>query len=168
MALRRKFYYRTAIFLSGSIAFVAASGRYPPLDLDGILIFGGVFFFVTLALAILFERRAVRHLEVEALKRVYYGLVPVPWLLGLLLLLNGALDHAAPIAYNETVVGKFSMSGFLPTNRLVVTSWRSGKQVERVPVSRLDADRFHAGDSITVQVKGGLAGIPWVESVSSR
>ena len=86
---------RTAFFVLGALAFVAASNRYPPLELDGILIFIGVLFFLTLGLAILVERRALNHLEVEALKRVYYGLIPVPWILGVLMLANGALDRAS-------------------------------------------------------------------------
>lgn len=44
-SLRSKLLNRTALFLLGAIAFVAASGRYPALDLDGILIFIGVLFF---------------------------------------------------------------------------------------------------------------------------
>ncbi|MFZ0636922.1 MAG: hypothetical protein WAM08_15485, partial [Candidatus Acidiferrales bacterium] len=85
-ALRRRLLNRTAFLLLGALAFVFAAGRYPPLELDGILIFIGVLFFLTLGLGMLVERRALRHTEVEALKRVYYGLVPVPWLLGALLL----------------------------------------------------------------------------------
>src|SRR5580704_11802153 len=85
-ALRRKLLNRTAIFLLGAIALVVASIRYPSLDLDKLLIFTGALFFPTLGLAIWVERRALRHAEVEALKRIYYGLVPVPWLLAGLML----------------------------------------------------------------------------------
>ena len=44
-SLRRKLLNRTAMFLVGALAFVVASGRYPALELDGILIFIGVVFF---------------------------------------------------------------------------------------------------------------------------
>src|SRR5271156_5332619 len=94
LSLRVKLLNRTAVFLLGALAFVVASERYPALELDGILIFIGVMFFLTLGLAIWVERRALRHTEVEALKRVYYGLIPLPWLLAGLLFGNGALDHA--------------------------------------------------------------------------
>lgn len=76
--LRKNLLNRTALFLLGALAFVVASERYPALDLDGILIFIGVLFFLTLGLAMWLERRALRHMEVEALKRVYYGLIPLP------------------------------------------------------------------------------------------
>ncbi|MGD0955986.1 MAG: hypothetical protein ABR953_04060 [Candidatus Acidiferrales bacterium] len=159
---------RTAVFVLGSLAFVVASQRYPALELDTILIFIGILFFLTLGLAIWVERRALHHAEVEALKRVYYGLVPVPWLLSALLLANGALDHAPPQIEQARVVGKFSMRGPVPNCRLVVTSWREGHRIERIAVSRPDFDTFSRGDFVEVQVEGGLVGIPWVAGVSHR
>ena len=165
-SLRSKLLNRTALFLLGAIAFVAASGRYPALDLDGILIFIGVLFFLTLGVAIWVERRALRHAEVEALKRVYYGLIPIPWLLALLLLANGALDRTPAQIETARVVGKFAMRGPVPSRRLIVNSWREDRRFERVPVDPGDFDRFATGDVVEVHVKGGLVGIPWVSGVS--
>ena len=167
-SLRRKLLNRTALFVLGALAFVAASGRYPVLDLDGVLIFIGALFFQTLGLAIWVERRALRHMEVEAMKRIYYGLVPLPWLLALLLFANGALDRAPAQIRVARVVGKFSMAGALPSRRLVVTSWREGRRVERVWVDRSDFDSFSRGDLIEVKVQEGLVGVPWIAGVSHR
>ncbi len=61
LVLRKKLLNRTAVFLLGAIAFVAFSSEYPPLDIDRILIFIGVLFFVTLGIAIWLERRALKH-----------------------------------------------------------------------------------------------------------
>ncbi|HXO43924.1 MAG TPA: hypothetical protein VN846_00515 [Candidatus Cybelea sp.] len=167
-SLRKKLLNRTAFFVLGSLAFVAASNYYPPLELDGILIFIGVLFFLTLGLAIWLERRALRHLELEALKRVYYGLIPLPWIFSTLMLANGALDRAPPQVEEAHVVGKFSMGGALPSRRLVVTSWRDGHRIERVPVDRVNFDNFNRGDVVEVKVKDGLVGIPWVVDVFHR
>ena len=164
--LRRKLLNRTAVFLLGAIAFVVASGRYPALELDGILIFIGVLFFLTLGIVMWLERRALRHAEVEALKRVYYGLIPLPWLLAAVLLMNGAFDHTRPEIRYTRVIGKFSMPGPVANRRLIVNSWRQDHRFERVPVDRSDFDRFSAGDSVEVRVQEGLIGIPWVEGVS--
>ena len=164
-ALRKKLLNRTAIFLLGAIAFMFATGRFPPLEIDGILIFIGVLFFLTLGLAMLVERRAIRHKEVEALKRIYYGLVPVPWLLGALLIANGALDHGPRVDWHARVVSRFTIVGPLPSRRLVVDSWRIGHHFERVPVSRDDYDRFHPGDLVVVKVGDGLLSIPWVAGI---
>lgn len=167
-SLRKRLLNRTAFFVLGALAFVAASNRYPPLELDGILIFIGVLFFLTLGLAILVERRALKHLEVEALKRVYYGLIPVPWILGVLMLANGALDHAPPQVEEARVESKFSMGGLLPSRRLVITSWREGHRIERVPVDRVNFDTFSRGDVVEVKLQSGLVGIPWVADVYHR
>ena len=164
--LRRKLLNRTAVFLLGAIAFVVASGRYPALELDGILIFIGVLFFLTLGVVMWLERRALRHAEVEALKRVYHGLIPLPWLLAAMLLGNGALDHTPPKLKDARVIGKFSMPGPVQSRRLIVTSWREGHRFERVPVDRRDYDRFSTGDVVGVRVQEGLIGIPWVAGVT--
>lgn len=165
-SLRRKLLNRTAIFLLGALMFVAASGMYPALDLDKMLIFGGVICFAVLALAILVERRAVRHAETEALKRVYYGLIPVPWILGALLMANGALDTSLPHIEETRVMSKFSMRGPVPSRRLIVRSWREGHWVERLPVTAADFDSFNRGDTIEVKVNNGVMDIPWVSGVS--
>ena len=165
LALRKRLLNRTAIFLLGAIAFIFATGRFPPLESDGILIFVGVLFFLTLGLAMLVERRAMRHKEVEALKRVYYGLIPVPWLLGALLIANGGLDHGRRVDWHARVISRFAMFGPLPSRRLVVESWREGHRFERVPVIREDYDRFHPGDEVIVRVGDGLVSIPWVAGV---
>lgn len=165
-SLRKKLLNRTAVFLLGAILFVTASGFYPALDLDQMLIFGGLVFFAVLALAIVVERRAVRHTETEALKRIYYGLIPVPWVLGALLMANGALDTSRPQVEITRVVGKFSMPGPVPSRRLIVRSWRDGKSFEHISVSRGDFDSFGTGDQIEVEVMDGLVGIPWVRNVS--
>ncbi len=165
LSLRSKLLNRTAVFLLGAVALVAASERYPALDLDGILIFTGALFFPALGLAIWVERRALRHQEVEVLKRIYYGLIPVPWLLAALLLANGAFDTGPGHVVQTRVVGKFVMRGPLPNRRLIVASWREGHTFERILVSSEDFDDFRRGDRIAVQVEDGLAGIPWVGGV---
>lgn len=166
LALRKRLLNRTAFFLLGAIAFVAAGVRYPALEIDCILIFIGVLFFFTLGFAIWVERRALQHREVEVLKRIYYGLIPVPWLLAIVLVANGALDHSRPYVEPSRVIGKFSMPGPIPLHRLIVSSWRDGHGVERLAVDVQDFDRFNVGDPINAEIGGGLIGIPWVRGVS--
>jgi len=166
LLLRRRLLNRTAIFVLGALAFIAASVRYPPVEVDSVLIFIGALFFPTLALAIWVERLALRHAEVEALKRIYYGLVPVPWLLAVLLIANGVLDRGAPQIEHERVVGKFAMAGAMPIRRLVVTSWREDHRFEHILIDRSDFDFLHPGDPVNVKVQEGLVGIPWIAGVS--
>src|SRR5271155_5231575 len=89
---RRRLVGRTAIFLVGSLAFPYVSQIYPPLDLDLMLVFFGLLFFLALAIAIILDRRARNRQELEALKRIYSGFIPLPWLLAATLFLNGKLD----------------------------------------------------------------------------
>jgi len=60
------------------------------------------------------------------------------------------------------------MGGALPSRRLVVTSWREGHRIERVPVDRVNFDNFNRGDVVEVKVEDGLVGIPWVVDVFHR
>jgi hypothetical protein len=164
-AMRRSLVNRLGIFLLGAVAFFVPCFLYPPLELDGILIFLGVIFFATIALAVWAERRSLRRQEVELLKRIFHGLVPIPWLLGTLLFVNGALDHSAPRDIESTVVSRLAVPGLLPMHQLIVKSWREDRGVERIAITRQDFDRFHVGDRVIVRVEDGLAGIPWIFGV---
>ncbi|HLW44348.1 MAG TPA: hypothetical protein VKS00_07650 [Candidatus Acidoferrales bacterium] len=166
-AMRRGLVNRFGIFLLGTIAFFVPCFLYPPLDLDGILIFMGVVFFTTIFLAVWVERRALRRQEVELFKRIFHGLVPLPWLLGTLLFINGALDRSLPQNFQSTVISRFAMPGLLPMHQLIVTSWRDGG-LERLAVTRQDFDLFHNGDAVEVRVQSGLVGIPWIFGVYNK
>ena len=162
---RRRLLYSTAIFLLGSLTFLPATHYYPPLEADGMMIFLGLVAAAALILAVFLDRRARRVENVEVLRRIFRGLLPVPWLLSLLLVLNGRLDTSPPVSEVTRVVGKFTMPGLVHPRRLIVNSWRPGQRFERVPVDEDDFARFRPGDSVEIRVQGGLVGIPWVYSV---
>ncbi|HXN24945.1 MAG TPA: hypothetical protein VOA41_19610 [Candidatus Dormibacteraeota bacterium] len=157
---------RTAFFLLGAVIFVPISQLYAPLEIDSIFIFAGLFFFFVLGLGLLIERRARKRGEVEALKRIYFGFIPLPWLLSGLLFINGYFDRAQPREHRTVVVEKFYMRGLVRgSRRLIVKSWREGQRLERLAVDRDDFDRFERGDEILVKSQPGLVGIPWVYGV---
>ncbi len=164
LVLRRRLILRTGLFLLGSMAFVAATYRFPPLEIDGMLVFCGVVFFVGLGLAVWVERGALRGDQIAIRKRLFMTLVPVPWLLAALLVVNAKLDTGPVHDYRTRVVGKFSMAAMVPTRRLVVVSWREGHRFERVPVSREEYSRFEVGQKVVVEIHPGI-GIPWVGGV---
>ena len=162
---RRRLLYMTAIFLLGTMAFLPAAQEYPPLDLDQMLVFLGVVAAVALVLAILLDRRARGGQPLEALRRIFRGLLPLPWILSALLFVNGKFDHAAPAVAATHVVSKFTMPGLVRPHRLIVRSWRPDGRVERLPVDEDDYFRFQPGDTVDVHIAPGLVGIPWVYSV---
>lgn len=167
LVFRRRLIYHTLIFLAGSLCFPYVSQVFPPLDLDLMLVFFGVLFFVGLSLAVLLDRLARRHAEIEVLKRVFSGFVPLPWILTIILFANGKFDSPKNIEYiPATVRDTFYMKGIIRgSRRLVVNSWRSGRKLERIPVEADDYDRFRVGDSLEVAIEPGIAGIPWVYGV---
>jgi hypothetical protein len=167
---RRRLVSRTGIFLLGSLGFPYVSQVYPPLDLDLMLVFFGVIFFGVLFLAITLERRARNHQEIELLKRVYFGFIPLPWILAATLFVNGRLDSAKHLAYYPTAVeGRFNMKGIVRgSRRLLVRSWRPGQHIERLAVDVDDFDRFRDGDMVEVAVEPGALGIPWYYGVYRR
>jgi hypothetical protein len=163
--LRRRLVVRTAWFLVGAVLFVPVCEAFPPLELDRILIFVGGLFFLVLGLGLWMVQRARRHQEIEVVKRIYFGFLPVPWILTVLLFVNGKFDVTPPHSETTSVVGKFSMPGLMRTQRLIVTSWREGQSVERVAVDRDDYGRFRVGDGIVIEMQTGVIGIPWVSAV---
>lgn len=165
LVVRRRLVKRTAFFLVGIITFVAASQVFPALELDSILIFGGLVFFCSLGLGYWIDYRARKHGEVEAMKRIYFGMIPVPWIFAVLLFVNGKLDTSRPIRVPATVVGKVATGAFPRSRRLIVTSWRMGRRVERIAVDQNDFDRFQKGDDIVIQAQKGAVGIPWIYGV---
>jgi hypothetical protein len=170
LVFRRRLVARTAVFLVGSLAFPYVSQIYPPLDLDLMLVFFGLLFFLALAMAVILEKRARQRKELEVLKRIYSGFIPLPWLLAATLFVNGRLDSQKNLAYYPTVVvGKFEMKGIVRgSRRLRVRSWRAGQKVEGLAVDVDDLDRFKAGDLVTVAVEPGALGIPWYFGVYRR
>jgi hypothetical protein len=167
---RRRLMFRTGIFLLGSLAFPYVSQIYPPLDLDLMLIFFGIIFFGVLFLAVILERRARNRQEIEILKRIYSGFIPLPWILAATLFINGRLDSQKNIVYYPTTVeGRFNMKGIVRgSRRLLVRSWRPGQHFERLAVDVDDFDRFHDGDAVEVAVEPGALGIPWYYGVYRR
>ncbi|HUJ39149.1 MAG TPA: hypothetical protein VLW54_01275 [Candidatus Acidoferrales bacterium] len=162
---RRRLVYLTAIFLLGTMAFLPAAQGYPPLDLDQMLVFLGVVAALTLVLAVFLDRRARRGQPLEALRRVFRGLLPLPWILSALLFVNGKFDRSTPAVAVTHVISKFTMPGLVRPHRLIVRSWRPDARFERLPVDEDDYSRFQPGDAVDVHVAPGLVGIPWVYSV---
>lgn len=167
LVFRRRLLRQMAIFLAGSLLFPYVSQVYPPLDLDGMLVFFGLVFFVALVLAIFLERRARARKDIQVLKHLFTGLIPVPFILSVALFLNGKLDSPRKVEYHAaTVDGRYLMRGVVRgTRRLFVYSWREGRRYERLAVDSDDYDRFHVGDKVNVGVAPGALGIPWFYGV---
>lgn len=166
VVLRGRLVRRTAVFVIGALLFVPASQVFPPLELDAILIFVGVIFFIGIGFAALIDIRSRQRGDVEVFKRLFFGLIPLPWIVAGLLITNGKFDTATQERLPARVVSRFNMPGLVfRSRRLVVTSWREGHEYERLPVDSYDFDRFQPGDAVFVGLQPGILGIPWVYGV---
>ncbi|MDQ1407503.1 MAG: hypothetical protein QOG55_3132 [Acidobacteriaceae bacterium] len=170
MVFRPRFMKSTAVFLAGSLLFPYVSQIYPPLDLDWMLVFFGLIFFIGLTVAVFVDRGARNHRDIEVLKRIYAGFIPLPWILAAALFLNGKLDSPKNVAYYPTTVqSRFNMRGIVRgSRRLVVRSLRPGQKWERLAVDVDDYDRFHDGDAVVVGVAPGALGINWFYGIYRR
>jgi hypothetical protein len=164
---RRRLIRQMAYFLFGSLLVPYLSQVYPPLDLDAMLIFFGLVFFVALTLAIFLDRQARARKDIEFLRHLFTGLIPIPFIISAALILNGRLDSPKDVEYHQTTVeGRYLMRGMVRgTRRLFVFSWREGHKIERLAVDSDDFDRFREGDKINVGVEPGALGIPWFYGV---
>jgi hypothetical protein len=160
----------TAVFLAGSLLFPYISQIYPPLDLDWMLVFFGLIFFVGLTVAVFLDRGARNGKDIEVLKRIYAGFIPLPWILAATLFLNGKLDSQKNVQYYPTTVqSRFNMRGVVRgSRRLFVRSLRPGQKLERLAVDVDDYDRFHDGDTVVVGVAPGALGIAWFYGIYRR
>lgn len=167
VVFRRRLLKQMAIFLVGSLLFPYVSQVYPPLDLDAMLVGFGLLFFVAVLLAVFLERRAHARKDIELLKHLFSGLIPIPFILSLVLFLNGKLDSSANVSYHPaTIEGRYFMHGVVRgSRRLFVYSWREGRKYERLAVDVDDYDRFQKGDQVNVGVEPGALSIPWFYGV---
>lgn len=167
LVFRRRLLLQMAIFLGGSLLFPYVSQIYPPLDLDAMLVLFGLIFFFGLTLAVLLDRQARARKDIELLRHLFAGLLPIPFILSGALFLNGQLDSPRTVSYHETTVeGRYLMRGVVRgTRRLFVYSWREGRKYERLAVDSDDFDRFQIGDQVNVGVEPGVLGIPWFYGV---
>jgi hypothetical protein len=170
LVFRPRFMKRTAVFLAGSLLFPYISQLYPPLDLDWMLVFFGLIFFIGLTVAVFVDRGARNGKDIEVLKRIYAGFIPLPWILAATLFLNGKLDSPKNVVYYPTTVqSRFNMRGMVRgSRRLFVRSLRPGQKVERLAVDIDDYDRFHDGDPVVVGVAPGALGINWFYGIYRR
>jgi hypothetical protein len=167
LVFRKRLLRQMAVFLAGSLVFPYISGVYPPLDLDAMLVGFGLLFFLSLALAIFLDRRAHARKEIEVLKHLFTGLIPVPFILSLVLFLNGKLDSPQNVIYHQaTIEGRYFMNGMVRgSRRLFIYSWREGRKYERLAVDTDDYERFKRGDQVNIGVEPGALKIPWFYGV---
>ena len=134
LLFRKRLIKQTTFFLAGSLLFPYLTQIYPPLDLDLMLVFFGVLFFIALGIAVVLDRRARKHQEIEILKRIYAGFIPLPWILAFAIFLNGRLDSVNRPVTSALIFPRSRKMGRMVPNAFRSTSANATMTPSAIPV----------------------------------
>jgi len=115
------------------------------------------------------SRRPPPKSQAELIKKFYVRVGSVLVAVALLLFANCALDAKPPARFEVRVVSKHSQSGSrggVSYYLTVAPSWRSGKTDEEIPVSLTDYVTYRVGETVIIEVHGGLFHVPWYGAIS--
>jgi len=86
----------------------------------------------------------------------------------ILVVLNGALDHAGTMRTPTRIMRKQTARGRSVSYQLIVQSWRPGRMEETLDVNYQTFGAAHTGETIDVDLHPGLLGLAWYGAVSLR
>jgi len=107
--------------------------------------------------------------QVELIKKFYIRVGSVVVAVAVLLFANCALDAKPPARFEASIVSKNSSYNHRSGETYYLTvapSWRSGKGDEDIQVSPPDYATYRIGETIVIEVHGGLFHIPWYGAIS--
>jgi len=147
-AVKYEFVERTPIILACSFIFLIAV-------LPGSLYRG--------------SRRPPPESQAQLIKKFYTRVGSVLVAVALLLFANCALDAKPPARFEVRIVSKHSQSGSRGGETYYLTvapPWRSGKTNEEIQVSLTDYVAYRVGETVVIEVHGGLFHVPWYGAIS--
>ncbi len=149
----------TILFLLGSFAVVYVGlVQYPPLD----LLAPAILFVIGFAMVGLFLRQGRKERQKPTGRHITAALLP--WVVAVLFFVNGEMDDSTEIRY-PTVIIETHYGSRIGGRSLIVRSWRPNRQTETIYMSAF-APFYFPGRQITVGIKSGALGIPWIRSIS--
>ena len=161
--------FRCATWLMpGFVGSMLAYYLYPPIIGDGR--FRPIWLFCLFALTAfvprlwnIVQRRPIydsTHPAAYAYSSVAYALI------GLVFLLNGALDRVPPSELRTTVIRKAVTTVKGTKYHVIVSSWRPGQTDKDFTVDPGVFHRTVVGKTLTVELHKGFLGVPWFGSIS--
>jgi hypothetical protein len=157
---------RTYFLLAGLVGLIAGDFAYRPLDRDWILLLGLALFFLPVVAQIASRVRKRGTLDADRLKKTYSVCAVLLAGLAALTFFNGAADRSPAERIQTTVLHLYSYRGRSSSYRVIVPSWRSGRSEESLYVRPRTFSRLRVGGPVTVEVHGGLVGLPWYRLAS--
>jgi len=117
-----------------------------------------------------FSRRPPPRPQVELIKKFYVRVGSVLVVVALLLFANCALDAKPPARFEARITSKHSQSGTRAGGEsyyfTLAPSWRRGKTDEDIQVSPSLYATYRVGETVVLEVHGGLFHIPWYGPIS--
>ncbi len=151
--------FLSGLSLFGAFAVVYAGlVRYPPVD----MLAPAILFVIGFVMVSLFLRQARK--EGERPSGRHFAAALLPWTIAVICSANGALDHSEETRH-ATVVVQTRYGSRIGGRRLIVRSWRPDHETETIYLSAF-ARFYFPGQQITIGVKSGALGVPWISSVS--
>ena len=144
-----------AIFLFGAFALIYCARAYPPLGANLLLV--AVFATSLTVGGVLFSAGKDQHVTAK-----YVFASVLPWLLAGLFLANVVLDRSKDIR-NQTLVVESQYEIWTYQN-VVVQAWRRGRTTESFYLNGYK-NFLLPGQHLTIGVKTGALGIPWISSI---
>jgi hypothetical protein len=88
-------------------------------------------------------------------------------LIGIMVFLNGKLDTSPRGEVRTAVIRKIAPAGYRRAQYIVVvSSWRPGRSEEVLNVNSRVFERARVGRAITIEMRQGRFGLPWVANVA--
>ena len=165
-AARRAIDRRVNFLLAGLFGVLAADFMYPLLDRDRLLVLALVLFFLPVLLHVASALRKRLQADAARLTKMYGWFAASLGTLAALAFLNGAVDRSHAVEIRTVVTHKHVMRGRWLSYRLIVPSWRPGRQNEKLDVNSGAFRRVREGQEITVEVHKGRLGLPWCGGIT--
>jgi hypothetical protein len=141
-------------------------GIYPPLDtrLPMGLIIGTFLLSAIPRLMNIRQRPQSNNVQWWKVMSTCAGLI-LP-LIGIMVFLNGKLDTSPRSDVRTTVIRKIAPAGYRQAQYIVVvSSGRSGRSEEALNVNSPVFERARVGKTVTIEMRQGHFGLPWVANV---
>jgi hypothetical protein len=151
------------VFAIGGLIVFIVSGAFPPIGYDA-LVFGSaaVWLIGTAVLGWAAKNDDGDDTDSYYPKKRYMAIAFLPWAVGALLYVNGALDSSAAIEYPAVVLSH--SKGRYGTDIRVSPLWPNHGAVT-IPIEAYRYDSMQPGTPVQVLVRRGALSISWISEV---
>jgi hypothetical protein len=149
----------------GFFAFAYGMNKWRPLNPAQFYWVGFGLFFIAVFLISHIRKQEKAGEDVRSYFPWTTWLAFAPAFVGLVVCVNGALDHAPVATHQQFVTGKYISRGRSTSYYIEFTSWRPDRTTERASVSTTRYAEFQIDDPVFIDVHKGALGIEWMGTI---